>query len=74
MKNEGYASNRSRTLLSACIIAAAAIVVAIVVTVTIVKGVGSALPAIFSGAAFIVILALYWLRKQKGVANGVHHH
>jgi heme A synthase len=58
-----------RTHLGAAVAAAALIVVVIVGVLIVVKGVGSALAAIFSGCVFIVILALYWLRNEGGDVN-----
>jgi L-asparagine transporter-like permease len=49
---------------------AAAVTVIVIVGILVVTiGFSSALPAIFSGIVFTIILALYWLRTEKNGAN-----
>jgi hypothetical protein len=37
------------------------------------KGVGPALPAIFGGTIFSIVLVLYWMQTQRGDASGDAH-
>lgn len=69
MKNSGFDRSRRRTLLGATTIAAVAIVAVSVVLLIVAKGVESALPAVFGGAVFAVVLVLYWSRCGKYEAN-----
>jgi hypothetical protein len=73
LKNSGPDRSRCRTLLGATIIVAVVIVAVSVAILIVAKGVGTALPAIFGGITFTVVLVLYWLRIEKGDANDDDH-
>jgi hypothetical protein len=70
LKNADSDQGRYRAFLGGTVIAAMVIVAVSVAILIVAKGVGSALPAIFSGTIFIVVLGLCWLRIEKGDASG----